>query len=341
MKKIIAITAMAAVVAASAMAVEVSGNVKWSGAVLDGDLDGATIIKANGPEASVTFAGENAGAEFKIELGGQVPVGSTKDTDNDGITDVFVFDTDDDGNLVTKTLAVAATGSIWFSPIDALKITVGNGLSLDAYGYGKMESGDFVCDFTAIDGLTISAGLDGDFLTIAKGSDAVWGGAIGLKAAYSASFGNIAAAARIKKDDIAIGLGYNGSTAGVSYEAALQIVPAKEVALDAYGKVGYGAGNFAADAKATFGYTKADTKLEVEANASYNFAPASASVKVSTNDLIDNDFTVTIEPKVSVSGTVGAVSCSTGVELKVEIPTADGADVTFGYKIPVAFSVAL
>lgn len=332
MKKIIAITAMAAVVAASAMAVEVSGNVKWSGAVLDGDLNEATIITANGPEASVTFAGENAGAEFKIELSGdQVPF----------INENGTLVVDDDGNIVRKNVAIASTASIWFSPIDALKITVGNELSLDAYGYGKMESGDFVCDFTAIDGLTISAGLDGDFLKIAKGSDAEWKGAIGLKAAYSADFGNIAAAARIKKDDVAIGLGYNGSTAGVSYEAAVQIVPAKEVALDAYGKVGYGAGNFAADAKATFGYTKADTKLEVEANASYNFAPASASVKVSTDDLIDNDFTVKIEPKVSVSGTVGAVSCSTGVELTVEIPTADGADVAFGYKIPVAFSVAL
>ncbi len=307
-----------AVVAASAMAMEISGSVKWNGDLVGySDARNFYLVDVNTPDGdnAVKFAmeGEKAGA-----------------------------------SITAKTTPVSIDESaIWVKPIDALKLTVGKDLDFNAYDdFGKFTGGSFVCDYSGIQNLTLSLGLGG---TLVSNKD--FTGSIGVKAAYSADFGNIAASAGIKKDVYAIGLGYDGKTGPVDYTVAAGLDLAKVPGVDKMAgvvsgkaKVGYSADAFAADLTLTpkFAFIE-DVDLDdpfamgLEANASYAFGIAKAKLSVKDDNLLADDFAMTVTPSVAVEFSIG--ECSVSIEPTVVLGITD--DIDFSFKTPVSFSVSL
>lgn len=160
MKKIVGILSAAAVLAASVFAVDFSARNYMAGSIAGGDKDSAYIWKINkadqkDADALVLSANlDNAGAQMQ-----------------------FWYNYDGNG---AAPLNVRNT-SIWFKPIDQIKVTVGDlstklfgetlhywkdpaGTAWNQYyngysGYGTVEQAGINVEITPIDGLYITAGI--------------------------------------------------------------------------------------------------------------------------------------------------------------------------------------
>jgi hypothetical protein len=199
MKKIVGILAAAAIFATSVFAADVSAGVRIEGSLFD--------YKANGDIAALTFKHKNEDYHK--------PVSFSISDDKAGAT--FHF-TDQEGTTMTST-----KWSIWFKPLDVLKITVGdwdaniNVETIDYNTYSKIGSAGYTLSLTPVDGLsfdlTFAPGWQGkSWLSKANGADAVVD-ELGLKIAYSADFGTIGAIFDAKKtfEEIKFGAGYKNT----------------------------------------------------------------------------------------------------------------------------------
>ena len=171
MKKIVGILSAAAVLATSVFAVDLAANVHMTADVLSGDKDHVEFFELNKKEqkdndALVLSANlDNAGAQFQ-----------------------FWYEYDGSGDMALKVRST----SLWFKPIDMLKVTVGdidvgiykemlhfckdpNGHKVDLYkpsewggwayyynsysGTAVAAGSGFLCELTPIDGLWIGLAL--------------------------------------------------------------------------------------------------------------------------------------------------------------------------------------
>ncbi len=189
MKKIIA-GAVAVACAASMFAVDFAARNYMSGSIAGGDKDSAYIWKLNSSNQKDTDAlvlsadGEKAGAKMQFWYKYDGVSNDAKVAYNG------VYGIDGSANQVLRVRSV----SIWFKPIDMLKITVGD-LSTKLFGetlhywkdpagtkdlgfssYGTVEAPGINIDVTPIDGLLVTAGIapgtDKNFVSFVKDADA-------------------------------------------------------------------------------------------------------------------------------------------------------------------------
>ena len=203
MKKIVGILAAAAI-ATSVFAADVSASTKLDGAIFsyDGDSKAFSLLgEFNGshvyanPNMTFSISDDKAGATIKL----------TTDTDKAGIMDKW--NPDGDGNAALgKTVVGLESQTIWFKPIDALKITLGNvDVALNKESIKWTESAYAVGDGQDRAGYAFSIGVDAFSLDLGMqawnttwfdkidGEDDPRIGETFVKAAYSADFGTIGA----------------------------------------------------------------------------------------------------------------------------------------------------
>lgn len=139
MKKLVAVSAMAALLAGAAFAVDFSGTGKITFDALKIDNSGAWTLldtPADGSTAGFSMSSEDGKAGAKINV--KVKTGTTHVEEDaaglfsgSGLESVVASkETDDDGKIYIAatgdTYAVLDAG-IWFKPIDVLKVTVSSG----------------------------------------------------------------------------------------------------------------------------------------------------------------------------------------------------------------------
>ncbi len=203
MKKIIA-GAVAVACAASMFAVDFAARNYMSGSIAGGDKDSAYIWKLNASDQKdadalvLSVAGETAGAAMQFwykydGISNNSGTAGTHDQESWGDPQE-VFGIRGSSNQVLRVRSV----SVWFKPIDMLKITVGDvstklfgetlhywkdpaGTAWDQYyngysGYGTVEAPGINIDVTPIDGLLVTAGIapgtDKNFVSFVKDADA-------------------------------------------------------------------------------------------------------------------------------------------------------------------------
>ena len=182
MKKIVGILAVAALFATSVFASDISAATKIEGTIFSYGTDKKVelLTEKNGsqdwanPNFSMSVSGENAGATVTITTQG-----------------------DDTPKQTTQT--------IWFKPIDALKITVGNydvALNKEQIDWTESVTGlggnGYLLSIGA-SGFALDFGIEANgnyWITKADGADAVLNPFF-FKVGYSADFGNIGAFAKI------------------------------------------------------------------------------------------------------------------------------------------------
>lgn len=204
MKKIIA-GAVAVACAASMFAVDFAARNYMSGSIAGGDKDSAYIWKLNASDQKdadalvLSVAGETAGAamQFWYKYDGKSPdaeLANSYRKNSWDTEDTKVYGIKDSANQVLRVRSV----SVWFKPIDMLKITVGDlstklfgetlhywkdpaGTAWNQYyngysGYGTVEAPGINIDVTPIDGLLVTAGIapgtDKNFVSFVKDADA-------------------------------------------------------------------------------------------------------------------------------------------------------------------------
>ena len=189
MKKIVMGLAAVAM-AASMFATDFTGELKLTGDLFNYNTESGAmkVLSAIGSEkkaeASLTLASEKVGASIKIAA---------------------------DMSETGKEKLVLSGNSLWFKPIDALKLSLnGNSLSMKVKDGFEVASGDgYGVEYTAGD-VVLSSTLKAPFITKAnKGADAVINN-IGLKAVYdNADAGKVTAIAVFGNNFKAIDLGLN------------------------------------------------------------------------------------------------------------------------------------
>ncbi len=183
MKKIVGILSAAAVLATSVFAADVSAATKISGSLFGYDADkNVTLLNERDdsheyaqPNMTFSASDEKAGATIKLT------------THNYG--------GDNRGVLLREQ-------TIWFKPLDALKLTVGNfdvALNKEQIDWTESVTGLGGNGFLAtvdVNGITLDAGFEaheGNWLSKKDGEDDPAIKAFFLKAGYSADFGSIGA----------------------------------------------------------------------------------------------------------------------------------------------------
>jgi len=337
MKKIIAITAMAATMAAAAMAAEVSARAKVAGSLVDGSTkenSDITFLKIEDPNSGhydwsqtgifIEFNGEKAGGKLTV---------------------------DQSGSLNSTT--------VWIKPIEMLKLTFGNawyGLNTesidwttaqDAGGYGYSMS------LTPVAGLTIDAALLGGWKYNIPWFDGDKFNTTVLKVGYGADFGTVSALLKFDQvtdcADLVFGAGYAGSAGPVSFFADVwgYVEPSADKPFDQLMFDAFAA--FTQDALTVKGYAKftldtnaaENTKtnallgLNFKAYASYNLGAATPYVVVKSDDVIADHINLVVKPGVTFN--VGECACDVAAQLTFD---AD-ADTVMKFSVPVAFSVNL
>lgn len=331
MKKIVSILAVAAVLASSVFAADVSAKAKIDGSLAnyDGSNFSALSIKHGSenwnPNLAFATSGDVAGASFKF------------------------YDTGDGADFTPN-----ATGySIWLKPVDALKITVGNwstnlnqehigwcntDSSIDSYGYA----------------LSIAAGAVSADVFLAPGWATPWfaGNAVAetfAKVQFGADFGTINAEIDAKDNfgNIMMGAGVNvaGLPVGLWVNIlaymnnGFQKIRAELDVSGSAGSLGYEV-FVAAGYNTNGGYDWSWWHVGKSANqgafagiyakASFPVATCGAFVEVKVVDALASPFAINIKP--GVTGSVGA--CGWEIDVDANI---NGSAVTVD--VPVHFTV--
>ncbi len=322
MKKIIAVTAMAAVVAASAMAVEMSAQAKLSGKVLNYDgsqfsmftMDEQAPIYDGGTGVSFSLNGEKAGGSFRIH--GPNYHGANFRLDGIGI---------------------------WAKPIDMLKIQVGDwgyGVNKEDITWSRINfdwvgGGAFNFQLAPVAGLTLDVGFSSDFIM-----NGDLNGALTFQVAYGADFGSVKALGKIAKDVYNFAAEYAGNVGPVYLvvNGGVGIASSNVSIVDGsvYAK-------YAADALAVKGYVYYGNKpsvsdtalantLKVAAKVEYNLGAVGLFAQVSADDLIEDSFAgVKVNPGVTFA--IGESNWKVGAEMKI--------GSTFSIGVPVEVSISL
>ena len=224
MKKIVAMGAAVAL-AASMFAVDVSVTSKLS----------STLFKYDGNAETVSALGGLANAQ----TADYAAISSMSvSTDNAGASIKFW------GDNTAKKLAFGAI-SVWFKPTDMVKLSfLGNddGLFGDKYnGYEANKLAAIPAGYgveIATNGLTVKINAINDWMSKAKDADVVIGDT-GIKVAYGADFGSVAAIVDFKNTfkDVTFGAGYSGNIAdvGVVLTAAYDVKAKKALIVPSLG----------------------------------------------------------------------------------------------------------
>ena len=189
MKKIVGILAAAAV-ATSVFAADVSAATKIKGTLFSYDADKTITLFSEvndshdyaNPNITFSISDDKAGATIKL---------TTDGNKGDSITDIY-------SEIVAQT-----TQTIWFKPVDALKITVGNfDVALNKEQIDWTESvtglgGNGFLVSVNVEGFGLDLGLsqadNGNWFEKADAAEDPTIKAFFVKAGYSADFGNIGA----------------------------------------------------------------------------------------------------------------------------------------------------
>ena len=294
MKKIVSILAVAAM-AASMFAVDVSVTSKLSSTLFEydgkaetvsalGELDNAQ--KANyATISSMSVSTENAGASIKFWGTGKA----------------------DKGNLNYGAI------SVWFKPTDMVKLSfLGNddGLFGDKYnGYEANKLAAIPAGYgveIATNGLTVKINAANDWMSKAKDADVVIGDT-GIKVAYGADFGSVAAIVDFKNTfkDVTFGAGYSGNfgDVGVVLTAAYDVKAKKALIVPSLGGSVEGIG-YALCAPVTI--VKDANKFGLYASASYTVNSIGLKAYFEDANLAADTFACKIG--LDVTGNVGIAS---------------------------------
>ena len=298
MKKIVSILAVAAM-AASMFAVDVSVTSKLSSTLFKYDGKAETVSALGGLAnaqtadyatiSSMSVSTDNAGASIKF-WGGSVTVDSKK---ND-------------------YLAYGAI-SVWFKPTDMVKLSfLGNddGLFGDKYnGYEANKLAAIPAGYgveIATNGLTVKINAANDWMSKAKDADVVIGDT-GIKVAYGADFGSVAAIVDFKNTfkDVTFGAGYSGNfgDVGVVLTAAYDVKAKKALIVPSLGGSVEGIG-YALCAPVTI--VKDANKFGLYASASYTVNSIGLKAYFEDANLAADTFACKIG--LDVTGNVGIAS---------------------------------
>ena len=348
MKKIVGIIAAAAI-AASVFGAEVSAATKIKGNVFsyDGASKTSALFDENNdshdyanPNITFSISGDNAGATVKLSTDGG-----------------------------TKDVAMT-TQTIWFKPVDALKITVGNfDVALNK------EQIDWTQSVTGLggNGFLFSLDLSGFALDfgLSQANGAAWfskaSGATAnmsaffIKAGYGADFGNIAAYVEFNRQganrktyawhdalfgyavtktgaisDIHFGAGYQNNFNGINLfvnVAGFMADKFEWIRPELFISGSADAFSYAAFvAPVIFTNSDLDAQLEVSTKLSYNFGAITPYIYFKDeNILADGDFVS--ETKIGVTGNVGAM----GWNLWAQINTGANTNFAIPFELTMSF----
>lgn len=292
MKKIVSILAVAAM-AASMFAVDVSVTSKLS----------STLFKYDGKAETVSALGGLANAQ----TADYATISSMSvSTDNAGASIKFW------GDNTVGTLKFGAI-SVWFKPTDMVKLSfLGNddGLFGDKYnGYEANKLAAIPAGYgveIATNGLTVKINAANDWMSKAKDADVVIGDT-GIKVAYGADFGSVAAIVDFKNTfkDVTFGAGYSGNfgDVGVVLTAAYDVKAKKALIVPSLGGSVEGIG-YALCAPVTI--VKDANKFGLYASASYTVNSIGLKAYFEDANLAADTFACKIG--LDVTGNVGIAS---------------------------------
>ena len=307
MKKIVSILAVAAM-AASMFAVDVSVTSKLSSTLFKYDGKAETVSALGGLAnaqtadyatiSSMSVSTDNAGASIKF-WGGSV------------VSDAKKIDSE----LKLKMADVLKFGaiSVWFKPTDMVKLSfLGNddGLFGDKYnGYEANKLAAIPAGYgveIATNGLTVKINAVDNWMSKAKDADVVIGDT-GIKVAYGADFGSVAAIVDFKNTfkDVTFGAGYSGNIAdvGVVLTAAYDVKAKKALIVPSLGGSVEGIG-YALCAPVTI--VKDANKFGLYASASYTVNSIGLKAYFEDANLAADTFACKIG--LDVTGNVGIAS---------------------------------
>jgi hypothetical protein len=318
MKKIVGIIAAVAM-ATSLFAADVQAATKIEGNLFNYAGKTATLLtEKNGsqdwaqPNFQFGLAGDKAGATVKITTKGNVAP-----------------------ELTTQT--------IWFKPVDALKITAGNydvALNKEQIDWTESVTGlggnGFLVSIGA-SGLAIDLGFaanNADWLTIPEKGDATIGNLF-AKFAYSADFGNIGAYFALNKggsykakkgsvNDINFGAGYRNNFNGI--DLFFQVAGCMGDKFDWIRPELYVSGSADAFGYQLFAAPKiamndgGKTEVEVVAKVTYAIDGVTAYAYFKDTNLLADQFTSTI--KLGAQGSCGAMGWNTWFQINVAKETS-------------------
>lgn len=332
MKKIVSILAVAAM-AASMFAVDVSVTSKLSSTLFKYDGKAETVSALGGLAnaqtadyatiSSMSVSTDNAGASIKF-WGGSV------------VSDAKKIDSE----LKLKMADVLKFGaiSVWFKPTDMVKLSfLGNddGLFGDKYnGYEANKLAAIPAGYgveIATNGLTVKINAANDWMTKANKDADVVIGDTGIKVAYGADFGSVAAIVDFKNTfkDVTFGAGYSGNIAdvGVVLTAAYDVKAKKALIVPSLGGSVEGIG-YALCAPVTI--VKDANKFGLYASASYTVNSIGLKAYFEDANLAADTFACKVG--LDVTGNVGIASWKV-----VPSYTTDTKVFAIGFETGVSF----
>ena len=313
MKKIVMGLAAVAM-AASMFAVDVSVTSKLSSTLFKYDGKAETVSALGGLAnaqtadyatiSSMSVSTDNAGASIKF-WGDKAVVGATATIEGDKVTGVTASSKD--------FLAFGAI-SVWFKPTDMVKLSfLGNddGLFGDKYnGYEANKLAAIPAGYgveIATNGLTVKINAANDWMTKANKDADVVIGDTGIKVAYGADFGSVAAIVDFKNTfkDVTFGAGYSGNIAdvGVVLTAAYDVKAKKALIVPSLGGSVEGIG-YALCAPVTI--VKDANKFGLYASASYTVNSIGLKAYFEDANLAADTFACKVG--LDVTGNVGIAS---------------------------------
>ena len=316
MKKIVSILAVAAM-AASMFAVDVSVTSKLS----------STLFKYDGKAETVSALGGLANAQ----TADYATISSMSvSTDNAGASIKFWSD-NTEGKLKFGAI------SVWFKPTDMVKLSfLGNddGLFGDKYnGYEANKLAAIPAGYgveIATNGLTVKINAANDWMSKAKDADVVIGDT-GIKVAYGADFGSVAAIVDFKNTfkDVTFGAGYSGNfgDVGVVLTAAYDVKAKKALIVPSLGGSVEGIG-YALCAPVTI--VKDANKFGLYASASYTVNSIGLKAYFEDANLAADTFACKIG--LDVTGNVGIASWKVAPSY-----TTDSKVFAIGFETGVSF----
>ena len=332
MKKIVSILAVAAM-AASMFAVDVSVTSKLSSTLFKYDGKAETVSALGGLAnaqtadyatiSSMSVSTDNAGASIKF-WGGSV-----------------VSDAQFNGSELKREMAdVLKFGaiSVWFKPTDMVKLSfLGNddGLFGDKYnGYEANKLAAIPAGYgveIATNGLTVKINAANDWMTKANKDADVVIGDTGIKVAYGADFGSVAAIVDFKNTfkDVTFGAGYSGNfgDVGVVLTAAYDVKAKKALIVPSLGGSVEGIG-YALCAPVTI--VKNGNKFGLYASASYTVNSIGLKAYFEDANLAADTFACKIG--LDVTGNVGIASWKVAPSY-----TTDSKVFAIGFETGVSF----
>ena len=375
MKKIIGILLAGALVT-SAFAADVSAKVKVDGSLFNFDGKNFSALKVQhnsegwNPDLSLSINGDRAGASMSFYYGADIVGKNPKcaepscwnlGSDNGwcehskGTTIGTAV-----GGATNKFNTVAQSYSVWFKPLDMLKVTAGNyatNMNQETIDWSHTETG------VDTQGYAIDLNVDAFFATVffAPGWENAWFtknenedavlGQIYAKAGYGADFGRIQAMYRlVDMKNAWTGVAYDNTFGSVKMfvNALAGFGPDKAFAIrgeafastniDAFGIAAFVAGGYCAKEGVPGGLSGwrvgqpvADkVSLGATMKLTYNLGVCTPYIYVKEANFLADSFSINVKP--GVTGNLGSMAW----ELAADMNFGE----TFTINVPVSFTVA-